>query len=310
MNHFSWWDILSHRLNRVRAGLDTPWEFLLLLFDHASWRITGQNPQKRLKAVAKRFLSSIRREDKCYRIGEVRLPLLDTATEQQFFGHVFEDIYYSYLYCNDSYNEIAMDRYYSLLPEGFFCFKNEIIDVLIRPGDIVIDAGSWIGDFAAYASVKGAQVFAFEPVELPYQYLLETAKLNPNIFPVKKGLGDTETHLAMSCDEGFSLGNAVAGSRNGGTPVELTTVDAFVRHHSLPRVDFIKADIEGYERHLLEGARETLKRFAPKLALCTYHLPDDPEVLFAIIKQANPDYHIVQKRKKLYAAVPGGNPCA
>lgn len=92
--------------------------------------------------------------------------------------------------------------------------------------------------------------------------------------------------------------------------MEITTVDAFVSTHNLPRVDFIKADIEGYERHMLEGAQETLKRFAPKLALCTYHLPDDPEVLASLIKQANPAYHIVQKRKKLYAAVHGGNVCA
>ena len=77
--------------------------------------------------------------------------------------------------------------------EGFFCLENERIDVRVHPGDVVIDAGSWIGDFAAYASVKGATVYAFEPIEAPYRYLLETARLNANILPVKKGLGDSET---------------------------------------------------------------------------------------------------------------------
>lgn len=80
-------------------------------------------------------------------------------------------------------------------------------------------------------------------------------------------------------------------------------MDAFVEKQGLERVDFIKADIEGYERKLLMGAQETLKRFAPKLALCTYHLPDDPEVLAGLIRQANPRYKIVQKRAKLYASV-------
>ena len=86
--------------------------------------------------------------------------------------------------------------------------------------------------------------------------------------------------------------------------VEVTSIDEFVRENNLPRVDFIKADIEGFERNMLEGAQETLREFAPKLALCTYHLPDDPEVMEELIKKANPKYNVVQKRKKLFASVP------
>jgi hypothetical protein len=69
----------------------------------------------------------------------------------------------------------------------------------------------------------------------------------------------------------------------------------------LSQVDFIKSDIEGYERNLLLGAKNTLKKFAPKLAICTYHLPDDPQVLESIIKDANPDYKVVHLRHKLFA---------
>jgi hypothetical protein len=54
---------------------------------------------------------------------------------------------------------------------------------------------------------------------------------------------------------------------------------------------------------MLKGARGVLKEFAPKLALCAYHLPDDPKVMEALIKDANPDYKIAHIRKKLFAAV-------
>jgi FkbM family methyltransferase len=38
---------------------------------------------------------------------------------------------------------------------------------------------------------------------------------------------------------------------------------------------FIKMDIEGAERAAIEGAVETLRLWQPKLAVCTYHAPED-----------------------------------
>lgn len=84
----------------------------------------------------------------------------------------------------------------------------------------------------------------------------------------------------------------------------MITIDSFVEMQQLESVDFIKADIEGAERYMLEGAKETLKKYAPKLSLCTYHLPDDPEVMEELILKYNPDYIIKHTETKLYAYVP------
>ena len=86
--------------------------------------------------------------------------------------------------------------------------------------------------------------------------------------------------------------------------VKTTTIDEYVKVNGLESVDFIKADIEGAERYMLEGAKETLAKFAPKLSICTYHLPDDPEVLERLILRYNPDYIVEQGEKKLWAYVP------
>ncbi len=50
-----------------------------------------------------------------------------------------------------------------------------------------------------------------------------------------------------------------------------------------------------------EGCETHACRFAPKLALCTYHFPDDPEVMERLILEANPEYVIEHKWAKLYA---------
>src|SRR5205807_8264050 len=49
--------------------------------------------------------------------------------------------------------------------------------------------------------------------------------------------------------------------------VALTTVDRVVKTLDLDRLDFIKADIEGWELRLLQGAENTLARFRPRLLL-------------------------------------------
>jgi hypothetical protein len=85
--------------------------------------------------------------------------------------------------------------------------------------------------------------------------------------------------------------------------IAITTLDKFVEEKKLTRVDFIKADIEGAERDMLRGAANVLKTHAPKLAICTYHLADDPDVLEKIIKEANPNYTVVHLRHKLFAMV-------
>ncbi|HQB50890.1 MAG TPA: FkbM family methyltransferase [bacterium] len=64
----------------------------------------------------------------------------------------------------------------------------------------------------------------------------------------------------------------------------------------------MKADIEGAERLMLKGAEQTIRRFKPSIAIRIYHLPDDPEVIEAMLKEFVPEYKIEKfGRKTLYA---------
>jgi FkbM family methyltransferase len=197
------------------------------------------------------------------------------------------------------------------MPEGPYGYTDGDFDVSVKADDTVIDAGSYIGDFAAYAAAHGAFTYAFEPTDTTFELLKKTSALNGNkIFPVNKGLGNTEGEVELFFNNAQPSANTVNTKKGniGYTPgnkcvISITTLDKFASSEGLKKIDFIKADIEGAERDMLRGAKNVLREFAPKLAICTYHLPDDPEVLEGIIMEANPRYRVRHGPKKLYACV-------
>lgn len=181
--------------------------------------------------------------------------------------------------------------------------------VKLQKGDIVLDCGANIGLFSALASSIGCQSYAFEPVpHIIDKYLSVTAKHNPGITICNYASWDKETELEFElADHNLGAGTGVRQrfSNSGGKiSVKAIPLDTFVEHNHIEKIDFIKADIEGAERQMLTGARAILRKFAPKLSICTYHLPDDPKILADIILDANPDYVIHQEKMKLFAYVP------
>jgi FkbM family methyltransferase len=240
-------------------------------------------------------------------INGAKLPyfLDDKEKSRMFVNAIFQDSFLVPAFYGDNHDKLIVERLDMVMGEGPYGYTDGAFDVSVKAGDVVIDAGAWIGDFSAYAASKGALCYAFEPTADTFQWLRRTAALNSNrIVPVQKGLSDHEGSAMISILDVNSGGNSIVAERSEQCEsILLTTIDRFVQENNLPRVDFIKADIEGAERDMLRGAVDTMRRFAPKLAICTYHLPDDKPVLERIILEANPKYRIVHLRNKLMAAV-------
>lgn len=192
---------------------------------------------------------------------------------------------------------------YSICNEGPYELKEP--EIKIKNEDVVLDCGANMGLFSVLALNRGGEVYCFEPAPHTRGYLEEYKNLYPDrmhIFPyaLADKEGDTEFYVGSDLNGENSISN-LSGTGKECIRVPVKTIDHFVKENGISRVDFIKADIEGAERHMLSGAKETMKKFAPKLAICTYHLKDDPKVLEEIIRQANPDYKIIHRYKKIYA---------
>jgi FkbM family methyltransferase len=221
---------------------------------------------------------------------------------------VFYDTFFIPCLCDDNHDKNIIRKMEQYQGEGPYGYMDGEFNVSVKEGDTVIDAGAWIGDFAAYAASKSAVTYAFEPGPETFGILEKTAALNDGkIIPVNKGLGETECKMPLYSNQlgsgAFTTKSVMAPNQKEIAKIQITTVDRFVESRSIKRIDFIKSDIEGAERDMLRGAVKTLREFAPKLAICTYHFPEDPELLEKIILDANQNYKVVHIAKKLFASV-------
>lgn len=163
--------------------------------------------------------------------------------------------------------------------------------VRVVRGDVVLDIGGHLGLFTRTALNAGAsQVIVFEPVER-HQHCLRTtfrAELaEGRIRLVSAGAWHSDSpivlapgHVTCDAEDAAAQHPRIEGRR----------IDTVVEELGLRGVDFIKMDIEGSQRHALAGARATLARWSPRLAICTYHLPDDPGVIRRLVHDASPSY--------------------
>jgi len=142
--------------------------------------------------------------------------------------------------------------------------------VKARVGDVVLDIGAHIGYYSLKFAREGGKVVSLEPNPIIYQYLLsniEVNKLSSLVLPLQLGAWNCITLLQLSVDKSMAGGSSFTREISDvKIPVKCTTVDHLIDTYSIvPTI--IKIDTEGAEVEILEGAKETLKRFRPLVIL-------------------------------------------
>ena len=153
----------------------------------------------------------------------------------------------------------------------------------------MVDAGVCFGDtavcFSKCAGPDGA-VYGFDPLGTHLEIARHNVAQNDfatNVRFYPYGLGAQDSPGAPdlgAVDPGHCVSDTTA----------IRTIDSMVADGSIPRVDFIKMDIEGYEGAALEGARQVIAKFKPKLAISIYHKPEDYFEIMEKIIDINDDY--------------------
>ena len=273
MNSASPFKKIAWRLNLLQKALSSPLEtdwggVLREIFSSHSQK--SSYPQPHL----------LREENGlgCYQVKEreVWFPL---SFDPSFLGFMYEEIFVQKVY--------------------------ECGDCRIHPGEWVVDAGACEGFFSLYALERGANVLAFEPVPEVARALERTLKEyieagRAKVYPF--GLGREREEKTIFLFSAFAASNTLNQEVTGchlerGMKVDreervpIVPLDEVVSNLNLP-ISFLKADVEGSERELLLGARETIRRSKPRLSICTYHLPDDWREIPRMVESFRMGYRI------------------
>lgn len=146
---------------------------------------------------------------------------------------------------------------------------------------VVIDVGAHAGQFSklfARMAPRG-QVYAFEPSAYARSILTRSLAFNrlAHVKVIPMGLSDAPgeliLHTPIKARGGLGFGIAHFGEDGQDARdtmdqvVPLTTLDAFAQAEGLTRLDFLKADVEGWEVNVLKGGLKTLAKYRPALFL-------------------------------------------
>ena len=150
---------------------------------------------------------------------------------------------------------------------------------LVRAGDTCIDIGANLGYYARTISRlagPAGRVYAVEPVAPIRKVLSRNLRRcgNTEILPFALGAaaGPVRRGNDSARENGyFGSGRNFVNEGGGRSDVEFTAEmrrgsELFAR---LPRLDFIKCDIEGYEAVVMEEMRPLLERFRPTVLIET-----------------------------------------
>lgn len=142
----------------------------------------------------------------------------------------------------------------------------EVMLACIEPGNFVLDLGAHLGTFALAAAAAGCHVVAIEASPTNVALLRASAALNGfhNLRVLHAAVSDKPGFLEFAPHGPWGhVAGAVPDSDVPLISVPAITVDEMMPEVGLPRVDFIKMDVEGSELNALRGMKSLLSGTHP-----------------------------------------------
>jgi len=175
-------------------------------------------------------------------------------------------------------------------PENWHFY--EVAETRVTADDIVADCGAAEGIFALQVHSRAKSVYAIEPSPHWTASLARTFQGVANVTVLPTALGAAPGNAYLS--SGVLDSELSANGRKGAHAVAVETIDRLFADRDQP-LTYLKADLEGFELEMLEGARRTIARYRPKIAITTYHRADHAERIAAFLRDVDTGYRVRTK---------------
>lgn len=154
----------------------------------------------------------------------------------------------------------------------------------INRKEVYVDCGAYNGDtIARFSSFtkEWKAIYAFEPDKKTFKKLEKnTASLN-NLFLYNAAVSNSVGQLPFFVGKG-------RGTKLGGTVMTpCLSIDSVLEGKE---ATILKFDTEGFEKEAIEGGKNTISTFKPKMILSSYHKGEDLWTLPKLVLALNKDY--------------------
>ncbi len=169
-----------------------------------------------------------------------------------------------------------------VVPFDFESFNKYSNHFSFMPTDdeIFVDIGAYDGDSVAKfieSTPTGGyrEIHAFEPNKSTYAQLVLRKQWIPRLFTYELALSNQNSFSIFNNDGGsmgarLYDGNAEVFNENDCCKVQTVRLDDVLKNAT-----FIKMDVEGFEKNVVDGAKELIRKCSPTLVIDTYHHAND-----------------------------------
>jgi FkbM family methyltransferase len=164
---------------------------------------------------------------------------------------------------NDVTNQTMKDE------NGYEKHFVDFVNITLNKGDVAIDFGANIGYHTitmAWSVGNDGKVYSFEPQRIIFQQLNHNIFLNglDNVYTYNLAIGENESEVFINTEDYHQS----KITNYGGTSINTTKVGSLVRQipmdiMNLPKLNFIKLDVQGSELNILKGGKNTIEKYRP-----------------------------------------------